>query len=410
MSLHLYRRHNQSGNCHGGHPADSLSYEADEMRPKWKHCHCWIYASGQIPGHPKFRRNTKRIRWNEARQVADIWEHGEPKVEAPAEAERPRILVWFAIGRWYLKAKSRSLASASLTKYRTFANQLYAFAESRSYLYLDQLTPNDLDDFYSAWEGGKGSRGKKLERMKGFFKFCKARKYLTEIPTEDLEPPPGYSIPNQKTPFTDEHLDAIYEAAHAWKDAPWHNNGERGVIRAYDVVTFVMLLVETGLAITDAATFDIGRIDPNTQECAIRRTKTGKKVNTWITPELLGRLRKLAAERGPQPFITQSRDPQQAGDAWRERLGKVFFEAGPFPFKATPHIFRHTFCRIHLANGVSVNDVADLVGDTPEMIRKHYGEWVPERQERLSKAIREAHLRSQKAKWRERVIELPKQA
>ncbi|MGH9663782.1 MAG: hypothetical protein ACRD9L_05105 [Bryobacteraceae bacterium] len=49
-----------------------------------------------------------------------------------------------------------------------------------------------------------------------------------------------------------------------------------------------------------------------------------------------------------------------------------------------PHIFRHTFVRLLLQRGVSPRDVADLIGDTEEIVLKHYARWVPERQERLN--------------------------
>jgi integrase len=205
-------------------------------------------------------------------------------------------------------------------------------------------------------------------------------------------------------------LDRIYAAAHDWKDQKWHNGGTSGVVTAEDVIGFVMLLLETGLGITDAATFHMDRINPRTQECTLRRTKTGAKVATWITDDLYSRLRALAFQRGSQPFLTQSRDPLQASDAWRERLAKIFKAAGPFPFHPTPHLFRHTFVRIHLQNGVSVEDVAALIGDTPETVRKYYSDWVPERQERLARVIREAHENAQKRKRLAPVVAMPKQA
>jgi len=40
--------------------------------------------------------------------------------------------------------------------------------------------------------------------------------------------------------------------------------------------------------------------------------------------------------------------------------------------------------------GVTVRDVAELLGNTEDMIRKHYGAWVPERQARLTKILKEA--------------------
>ena len=52
---------------------------------------------------------------------------------------------------------------------------------------------------------------------------------------------------------------------------------------------------------------------------------------------------------------------------------------------------RHTFARILLQKPVVTgSDVAELPGNTEEMIRKHYGAWVPERQERLTRILREA--------------------
>ena len=38
---------------------------------------------------------------------------------------------------------------------------------------------------------------------------------------------------------------------------------------------------------------------------------------------------------------------------------------------------------------MSPRDVADLIGDTEEVVLKHYARWVPERQERLTNILRE---------------------
>ena len=37
-----------------------------------------------------------------------------------------------------------------------------------------------------------------------------------------------------------------------------------------------------------------------------------------------------------------------------------------------------------------MRDVAELLGNTEDIIRKHYGAWVPERQARLTKILKEA--------------------
>jgi di/tripeptidase len=40
--------------------------------------------------------------------------------------------------------------------------------------------------------------------------------------------------------------------------------------------------------------------------------------------------------------------------------------------------------------GVTVRDVAELLGNTEEMVKKRYSAWVPERQARLTKILQEA--------------------
>jgi len=39
---------------------------------------------------------------------------------------------------------------------------------------------------------------------------------------------------------------------------------------------------------------------------------------------------------------------------------------------------------------VSVRDVAELLGNSEQMVRKHYAAWIPERQARLTKILKDA--------------------
>ena len=83
----------------------------------------------------------------------------------------------------------------TLTKHKTFVKQLRAYADPRGYVRLEQLTVTDMDRFYASWKDCKRLRAKKLERLKGFIKFCLKRKWLTEDIADDLEAPEGSSIP-----------------------------------------------------------------------------------------------------------------------------------------------------------------------------------------------------------------------
>lgn len=39
---------------------------------------------------------------------------------------------------------------------------------------------------------------------------------------------------------------------------------------------------------------------------------------------------------------------------------------------------------------MTVRDVAELLGNTEEMVRKHYAAWIPERQQRLTAVLKAA--------------------
>lgn len=85
-------------------------------------------------------------------------------------------------------------------------------------------------------------------------------------------------------------------------------------------------------------------------------------------------------------------------ERWRDNLKKVFKLAGPFAERPHHHRFRHTFARILLQKGVTIADVAELIGDKEEVVRRHYARWVPERQERLTNILKDAFADKPKPK------------
>jgi integrase len=153
---------------------------------------------------------------------------------------------------------------------------------------------------------------------------------------------------------------------------------------------FVMLSVYTGLRISDVSTFNIKeRLKDN--DVFLRMHKTQKELYTWIPDWLVVRLRAREETHGAMIFKAGGAMNMRAvSERWRDNVGKVFKLAGPFDERPTPHRFRHTFVRILLEKGVPVADVAELIGDTEEVVRRHYAKWVPERQARLTKILQEA--------------------
>jgi integrase len=189
----------------------------------------------------------------------------------------------------------------------------------------------------------------------------------------------------QKLPFTDDELTRMLAATKKYPNTYRHK------VTGDDLADFISLSVYTGLRISDVALFHIDRLRPN-GEIVIRTTKAGTHVCTWVPQWLQDRITARARQHGPLIFGAHStKSLDVITDIWRRKLNKVWDLCGPWKETPTPHRFRHTFARILLQKpGVTVRDVAELLGNTEEMIRKHYGAWVPERQAWLTKILQEA--------------------
>jgi site-specific recombinase XerD len=363
-------------------------------------------ASGVLAG--KFsRKSTEKADWQEARAEAAAWEKAgswiastasaAPVTPEPPKPEKAAITIKFATDAYLANRAGRNIADSTQRKYRTMTTQLLTFSADKGYVSLDQLTVPDMDEFFASWKDGIRAKAKKLERLKGFFKFCQKRKWVKENPADDLEPPVGSSTPASKMPFTDPELVKIYEACDRMPTIRWENGRSHGEWGGEDVKLMIMLLVWTGLRISDGATFDMSRVTPHPKggaDILLRMKKTGKfksePLYTWVDDWLYQRLLARQRKHGSRIFATgESEKLETVTDLWRRKINRVFDLAAPFECgRPTPHIFRHTFVRLLLQSGVSPRDVAELIGDTEDMVLRHYARWVPERQERLTNILR----------------------
>jgi len=393
MALKLYRRHRKE--CEGGHPEDSRTGQFEEGRRGWKRCACLIHVSGTLAGEFR-RRQTGKSDWDEAKAIAAALEEagswdGEAKTAPEAPAPAPgRITIDEATRVFLALREGDNIAPATLRKYNTFTKQLQSFAASRGYVMLDQLTSADVDRFYSGLKLGVRAKAKRLGTLRSFFRFCMNRKWLQENPvSSDLKPPLGANRVANKIPFTDVELERIIAACDTLGAVSWINEQGEGAWTGEDAKDFIWTLTYTGLRISDVALFDIKRLQGN--EVFLRAKKNGGDVFAYIPDWLRDRLTQRSKVHGPMLYVTaDSRRLETVTNTWRRRIERVFKLAGPFDEKPTPHRFRHTFARILLQRGVPVADVADLLGDDEDTVREHYARWVPERQARLTKILKEA--------------------
>lgn len=401
VPLNLYRRHFRiPGKCSGAHTPDSRNYESDELRRGWKRCLCPIYADGTLNGSFK-RRNTKAVVWDEAKAVAGSWESmgrwDAPQQVAPAqevsskpEPEPQGTLIETAIAAFLQEHESAS-APNTVKKYRLLMGKLASFAASRGYLRLHQIRPLDVREFQQSWGVSPLTASKHLGIIRSFFQYALISEWIDRNPAAlvrrqrrqatDAKAP-------ERLPFSDAELERMLAACHTryGKDHAYRYSWSGS-----DLEDFIFVSVYTGLRISDVSTFHISRLLPS-GECHVRTTKNGRKVYTWVPEWLQDRIQERARRYGPEIFgAHETKDMNVITDVWRRKLKRLWKLCGPWSEAPTPHRFRHTFARILLErSGVTVRDVAELLGDTEKMVLRHYAAWVPERQTRLTSVLREA--------------------
>jgi integrase len=408
MSLKLYRRHRVE--CEAGHAEDVRTGEFEESRRGWKRCACLIHASGTIGGVFR-RKQTGQWTWEDAKAVASEWQaagswEGSGAVDLPPretsqpETGPPRVLVTSAVER-FLRELSSHTAPNTQKKYRLLMKKLEAFAAHRGFVMIDQWTPSDVREFRAGWQVSLQTAAKNMSTIKAFFEFCVANEWLARNPARLVKNQRGREAGDkrneQKLPFTDDELQRMYAACeHQYARHSLDASDDGPLNRRYrwtgqDLIDFITVSVYTGLRISDVSTFHIDRLQP-TGEIRIRTTKAGTHVYTWIPEWLQQRLRQRAERWGPHVFGEhQTGDLNVITDGWRRKLIRLWTLCGPWEVKPTPHRFRHTFARILLQRpGVTVRDVAELLGNSEAIVRKHYAAWIPERQERLTAVLKAA--------------------
>ena len=410
-----------------------MSYETDELRRSWKRCFCPIYASGTLNRQFK-RKNTERTGWDEAKALARVWEDagswdGPAKLQAPQPTipdapaqDTSRTTIERAIKAFTAEHQEHA-ASATQKKYRLLLAKLKAFADSRGYIMLDQWTPIDVREFRSSWPVSPQTSAKYMSVVKAFFEFCLSNEWLPRNPARLVKNQRGRDAADrrneQKLPFTDAELNKMYDACetkYGRQEIKWSRvNHELPISGEYDryhhtwtgqdLRDFIDIAVYTGLRISDLCLFRIDRMQ-STGEIHLRTTKSGTHVRTWVPEWLQARIRARAQDFGPYIFGEhQTKDLNVITDVWRRKLIKLWSLCGPWKEKPTPHRFRHTFARILLQRGgVTVRDVAELLGNTEAMVRKHYSAWIPERQERLTAVLKAAFSE----RPRPNLVEMPK--
>ena len=172
-------------------------------------------------------------------------------------------------------------------------------------------------------------------------------------------------------------MEKILWGTEVYPDSP---KGRQRQVRA-----FVLVLRYTGLRIGDAVA--LRKESVQKEKLILRTAKTGTNVWLPLKQEVIKGLAELPCAGGLY-FWSGAGALKSAISSWHRSMNTLFRLAG---VKGHPHQFRHSFSVDLLSKGVSIEDVAALLGHSSSLITaRHYNAFVKVRQERLEAAIAKA--------------------
>jgi site-specific recombinase XerD len=282
---------------------------------------------------------------------------------------------------------SEGLKTSTVNKYRNTLNHLKTFCEGRKVDGMDELTPDDLDSFRAGRALKPITSSKELELLRQFCGFCCDRKWCAENVARRIKPPRNIK-PNDVEPFSSSEVAAIVKACDTIGRCAYERLRARAMI---------LTLRYTALRIGDVSMLSRDRLSHESGRWRIflRTEKSGKPVFLPIPNELKDALDAASLPRGCSAdcryYFWSGRSTELAVKSIAERSLAAVFKASLVP-RAHAHRFRHTLATELLGNGASFEDVADILGNSPAIVRKHYAKWSPARQARIDDLMERVHV------------------
>lgn len=323
-----------------------------------RNCSCPVWVQGTL--HGEWMKKSLGIRnWESAQKLVREWEAGN--------AGRSMTL-GKACEEFVADAEARHLGAAQLGKYKLLARELKAFFPERL---VEGMTIDELRAYRESWDLSPVTSGKKVERLRAFFRFCVESGWIGNNPARLLKLPKVK--PSPTLPFSAEEMEKILWACELYPDRP---KGRRPQVKA-----FILLLRYSGLRIGDAVSLERKKIQEG--KLLLYTAKAGTPVWLPVPEEVLSSLQRVA--ESDRFFWSGVGTLKSATTCWQRTLAKLFRLAG---VKGHAHMFRDTLAVDLLSKGVTLENVAAILGNTVRICEKHYAPWVKSRQVELERAVK----------------------
>lgn len=380
MALTLFRRHTKQ--C-------TQQYKMYDRAGK--DCRCMIQVEGSI-GDKFVRESTGTRAWSQAVAMVKkaerlgVWDRPRDKVRATSQSIADAVEEFLADCE---SPQGKHLSRPTMVKYRTVLNGLVQFCTDRGLSTLDQVNFAVLQAYRRTWRTQAHASANNIARLRTFWTFAVKSDYVKANVAQQLDMPKNYGKA-ERIPYSDDEMTRILEAARTMKLDPQQPATNE------EIETFILVQRYGGLAIADAALLQVSEIrNDEIRYHRKKRIKSSKKqlVVVPLPAFVIERLKRLPLQHGKYYFCHGSSVLQNAVEAWRVRLEKVFEVAGITEDPGS-HRLRHTFAHRLLSGRkpVGIDLVSRWLGHSSvKVTEKHYSHFLEDRIQAASDVLRDIY-------------------
>jgi site-specific recombinase XerD len=264
----------------------------------------------------------------------------------------------------------------------------------------------------------RSTQSRMISDLRSFLAHCLSREWLSDNwATKKHKMMTTGKRKTPKQPFPEKDLMFIYRACELLTDGRGFNSKRIQTPRGFESLVFLWLMRYTGLRISDVVALRADQIVPfqistYTHALSCRPGKTERSTGATVQiplpngklpgdPDIVGALAAISLKHDQFFFFNPRVLPiycgcverhcdlcsawkkkiAEATNNWRDSLTRVFNlaeklmekEGTSFSVHPHPHRFRHTFAARWLEAGASLRMVAQFLGDTEEVVLRHYG-------------------------------------
>jgi integrase len=393
--LYPYRRHLRT--CH--------SFGPGGREARSDKCNCPFHVDGLHAGRRVRQSLRTKSRQRAERRLAELIQRLDAAADTQIPTRNRESMV--SPGKTLAEAVDRFLEShgeidsqgkyrgdsdqSTWRKYKGILIRLVSFCQVRNIRPLVDVQVEPLEDFRRTRKIRLTTWQTERQILITFFNYCEHHGWISANPAKRLKAPRNLK-PNEVVPYTLQEESQILAACDLIGGGKYHQSGANYEQRR--ARGMIMIHRHTALRISDVATFPKDAVswdqDNKTWRIRVRTQKSGEPVYLPIPKTLKLLLDALplprnAAKDCPYYFWSGHSSRRSVASIAGQTLRTVFEKSGVK--NAHSHRFRHTLATRLLAQGATFEEIADILGNSPAVVRKHYGKWSKGRQNNIDRLM-----------------------